>query len=312
VLLASVSDVQAIPTSLYWSPDGQQLAFFSSEPLSAYGSLYVKALDSYPMQALSEPNDIKWSMAWSPDGKQIAFQSAVGLGADLESSFLEIDTQKFSLADEASIIGAAQPIWSPDGRWLAATAIHQTQLQLVLFPKGDWTKTPAVARPAGILSPSLAWSPDSHWLIYSVAGPELNDGFVLYALDVNTNTQRILSDEPGYLASLVWSPDARWLAMVSRSVGFWTLSLLDVTCLQTGKQCEITPAALIGDVQSAGAVSWSPDSRWLLYSTNNRVTGIPEVWMAPADCVSDPASCRRRAVRLVDAGEYAAWQPGTS
>jgi Tol biopolymer transport system component len=96
----------------------------------------------------------------------------------------------------------------------------------------------------------VAWSPDSHELVYSRAGSLWRQ-----RLDSTVATQ--LTDGPGYDYQPDWSPDGRYIVYASERDGAIELCLLDLT---NGKSQQLT---------HGGAVNveprWSPDGRQLVY-----------------------------------------------
>ena len=104
--LGSVTDVA-------WSPDGRWIA------VSRGTSMWIAAADgSGELRQLGVPDAARYrQVAWSPDGARIA----VGPGNDdvtgSERTFIvSVDGGTVTVLD-----GADQPIWSPDGRFLAIT-----------------------------------------------------------------------------------------------------------------------------------------------------------------------------------------------
>ena len=62
-----------------WSPDGQEIAFFSWEGYGGSAALGIINIDGTPQQYLSGVG-VGYSPAWSPDGTKIASRSWFGIG----------------------------------------------------------------------------------------------------------------------------------------------------------------------------------------------------------------------------------------
>ncbi len=97
---------------------------------------------------------------------------------------------------------------------------------------------------------ALAWSPDSHELVYSMAGS-------LWRQRIDSTSAQQLTDGAGYDYQPDWSPDGRFIVYTSSAGEAMELWLLD---LQSGHTQQLT---------RGGAVNveprWSPDSKRILY-----------------------------------------------
>jgi len=97
---------------------------------------------------------------------------------------------------------------------------------------------------------SMAWSPDSSELVYSMGGS-------LWLQRIDSNEAQQLTDGPGYDYQPDWSPDGKSVVYVSYQKDAMELWLLD---LETGKTQQIT---------SGGAVNveprWSPDGKRIVF-----------------------------------------------
>jgi TolB protein len=97
---------------------------------------------------------------------------------------------------------------------------------------------------------SLAWSPDSRELVYSMAGS-------LWRQRLDSGVAQQLTNGPGYDYQPDWSPDGRYIVYASSSGQVIELWLLD---LHTGEKAQLT---------RGGAVNveprWSPDGQRIVY-----------------------------------------------
>jgi hypothetical protein len=107
---------------------------------------------------------------------------------------------------------------------------------------------------------SLAWSPDSREVVYSMAGS-------LWRQRVDSTVATQLTAGPGYDYQPDWSPDGRWIVYVSAAGNSGEASELMLLDLRTGTKTSLT---------HGGAVNveprFSPDGRRIVYvsSANTR------------------------------------------
>lgn len=118
---------------LFWSPDGEWIAFLSLyfrgsnkyvfrvhvesgqvEQLTEYGITGINQQDQFP--------------SWSPDGEWLTFASEVH--ADTNISVMQADgSEKVQITNIAGY--NAQPLWSPDGEWIVFVSFRDDKTSIM-------------------------------------------------------------------------------------------------------------------------------------------------------------------------------------
>ncbi|TNY10941.1 PD40 domain-containing protein, partial [Escherichia coli] len=77
--------------------------------------------------------------------------------------------------------------------------------------------------------------------------------------------ERFLLPKTGYYTLLDWSPDGRWLAVADNHLNLYRLGL--AAGPQRGQLVKVDTSLRRGGGFGSAAVSFSPDSRWLAYTS---------------------------------------------
>lgn len=112
--ITSGSDVN--DRNVEWSPDGKYISFISDA--TGEDEIYIIAQDGSgePVKLTSNGDTYKYNPIWSPDGKKLLWSDK-----KLRLQYIDIESKKVSLVDQAKTWEIRDYEWSPDSRWIAYT-----------------------------------------------------------------------------------------------------------------------------------------------------------------------------------------------
>jgi eukaryotic-like serine/threonine-protein kinase len=148
-----------------WSPDGKEIAFWSSRPGEGSSIHLVSADGGTPVELAPNAPGNQSDPVWSPDGDSIAF--AVGWGRPSQAAILVLNRKTSQISKIPGSEGMYSPRWSPDGRYLVAMPTSQESLMLFDFSTQKWSVLASVSR-AGY----LCWSRDSQYVYFLLGRSE--------------------------------------------------------------------------------------------------------------------------------------------
>jgi Tol biopolymer transport system component len=217
----------------------------------------------------------------SPDGKRIAFVwDGAGGNYDIYQKAVSGPAQRLTTSPDHDL----RPAWSPDGRQIAFIRIGQWSTSLMVM-SSDGGQQHEIRRLRGIFWkpdpmeavtwPNVCWSKDGAWLIVSDRS-EGEPGTPLYLVSAASRESRRLTDpsvgeNDGYPAV---SPDGSTLAFVRT----FSHSASEVFIMPPAGG---PPRRLITERQDIRGLSWLPDSRHLVFSSNRN--GSYGLWILGID-----------------------------
>ncbi len=181
------------------SPDGNKLAVVDEGEVFATGTKSGGEAQrlTYTDAAESDPQ-------WSPDSSKLVYRSERDGGSSLY--LYDFATQSEHALTHGLDIDAG-PMWSPDGKSLAFIR-NRRDLHVLTV---DDLKDHILAH-GELDNDTIAWSPDSHWVVYVPSGP---DGFSnLYAVPAagGAEARPLTFLANGKTASrIAWSPDGKYI-----------------------------------------------------------------------------------------------------
>ena len=221
-------------------------------------------------------------MLWSPTGKRAAIMTFDHEDWSYTPYVIDLETgrSKNLMGRDGLGIPEARGVygdmaWSPDGRWLTVTDLwYVTNIIIhgyVYKAHVDSGKFIRLTEHAWMDPGMTAWSPDGRRIAFSalkepkVEGTPANRDIFMMNADGSNLTN--ITDHPAWEEYPAWSPDGKKIAFrgyrdnedleVERPVGRAELYIMD----PDGSNVE----RLTRNAGWEGGVSWSPDSKWIVY-----------------------------------------------
>jgi serine/threonine protein kinase len=235
-----------------------------SEPLQAVSLTTLPGVELYP--------------SFSPDGSQLAF-TWTGPKQDNQDIYVQLIGSGSPLRLTNDPLHDYDPVWSPDGRWIAffrgqptaPTGIRTRELRLIP-PLGGPERKLADIRGHDFLGLSfnvaatyLAWSSDSKSLVVTDS-PGEGQPDALFVVSIDTGEKRRLTNPQSPFAAdtnPAISPDGRSLVFLRRTWGSGALHLVSLGdgVAAAGEPRRLTPPELRADYPV-----WMPDGNEIIFS----------------------------------------------
>jgi tricorn protease len=112
------------------------------------------------------------------------------------------------------------------------------------------------------------WSPDGKWIAYF---SDMSGEYELYIInpDGKEDPVKLTSHRDGYRHTLRWSPDSKKIAWTDQTLTLYYIDVATRTVTKVDKE-EYENVDVSLDVKSIFDYSWSPDSRFIVYSKMNK------------------------------------------
>jgi Tol biopolymer transport system component/predicted Ser/Thr protein kinase len=119
-----------------WTPDGQHVVFSSTVP-SGFALQWIRADGAGEAQALMEAKEQLLPYSFSPDGKRLAFTRQAGASTrswTLPLDLSDPDHPKPGKPQAFLETPAYEPVFSPDGRWIAYVSPESGRFEVYVRP----------------------------------------------------------------------------------------------------------------------------------------------------------------------------------
>ena len=187
--------------NLALSPDGKKIA------LVAHGDVFAaSAKDGGEPQRLTSTDAGEASPKWSPDSTKVVYLSERDGGSSLYLYDFGTNAER-ALTHGIDIDTAAT--WAPDGKSIVYLRNHK-ELHVLALSGAD--KVIATGEISSYGEGRVAWSPDSHWIVFVPTGLDGFTNLMAVPADGSAPAQPITFLANGQTASrLAWSPDGTYL-----------------------------------------------------------------------------------------------------
>ena len=263
------------PTRMFFSPDGQDLAFdLADSDRTDDHDVFVIALDgSREIPAAVGPgNDVV--VGWSQDGRDLLFASdrrgAMGLWAQ---PFVDRKPQGAPTLVKADFGNVIPLGLTRSGALYMTAASWDEDIEIAPFDRAAKPGAPVrpIRRMVGTNN-QPAWSPDGKWLAYqSARGTSLATGAfggpaALAIRAGDSGETRELRPALSYFRDLTWAPDGQSLVVYGTD-----LKGRDGIFRIDQRSGDVTAIVAISRADEPGyeGLFWSPDGRRLFYRTRN-------------------------------------------
>ena len=225
----------------------------------------------------------KYTPSLSPDGQHLAFAWNGGAGPHFSIYVKIVGTEEsLRLTKDASI--DFNPVWSPDGRYIAFCRILKGETGIYIIPASGGTERrvretlwQAQDHYQALFSAGgLSWSPDGELLAFSDRASRNENASSIFLLSLHSSEVRRLTSSPSrWDFNPEFSPDGKTVAFASgRQAGF-AVSIYTVP-VSGGEE-----RLLISGPSYEWGLAWTPDGRAIVLPDSAWTLNPGWLWRVP-------------------------------
>jgi TolB protein len=250
--------------------------------------IYAMDSDGHGVTSLTRNGAINLSPAWSPDGRSIAWTSYKKANPDLYVK--DLPTGRTRTISNFKGVNTS-PSFSPDGTMISLARSVEGDSDIFVVDSRTGAEIRRLTNGGGIdVSPDF--TPDGKRLAFA---SERSGGSQVYTIGVGGGEAKRITFVGDFNIDPVISPDGEKIAFVGRSQGGFDIYVCDA---DDGRNV----VRLTQDMGDNEDPTWSPDSRYLVFSSTR--TGRSELFISTAD--------GRHQTRITNSGGWTqpSWAPG--
>ncbi|MEO1130837.1 MAG: PDZ domain-containing protein, partial [Planctomycetota bacterium] len=156
-------------------------------------------------------------------------------------------------------VAERDPLWSPDGRWIAYLSDETGEYELYVTQSDGKGETKQLTDNGDAYRYMLSWSPDSEKILFG------EKSGAMYLVDVETQEQTHVATDPwAQMPSPSWSHDSKWLTF-SLADNDNSMGVVHVYSVETG---ELTP--LTSNMFDSTEPTFDRKGEYLFFASNRR------------------------------------------
>ncbi len=188
-----ITNTAAIESQPVWSADSRRIAYVSARDNAQHVYLFDVAAGIETALTSGAGGDL--SPSFSPDGASLLY-----LRDRRELRVIDLASKADRVVSTGAFgdaIDRPQPMWSPDGRWIALFAVGEKQFTNVSLAPVAPDATPRVTQPvsflANVYANSIAWGRDGSYLLFDSS--QRTEAGQLARVDLTLRTPRFREDQ---------------------------------------------------------------------------------------------------------------------
>ena len=189
-----------------WSRDGSRIAYNrggSIAVMNAGGGDMRVIMEAEPEQTAAACKAGSFPGGWSPDDELIAYYAASISREIAQVCTITADGSEIEVIVEGPDAYYVEPVFSPDGRYLAYRAIIDGQHDVWVMDLETGKQTNVTDDADLDVEPS--WSPDGEWIAFGSLRPG-EPNLDLFMMQRDGGGVKRLTDDPAKEANPVWAP----------------------------------------------------------------------------------------------------------